>query len=399
MMNDETRERLSAYLDGALPEDQRRELETRLASSEELRGELEELRAVSRAVRELPKAPPPPGFLARLEARRARGDAPRPDRAWVFLPPAARPFALALSCGIVALWIWQDTVVRIPIPVPAPPAAQLETAASAPISQLNVSAAAAGSLKSSADALDQKSALGLESVRGSGGSGLAAHAKAKGYAIGEESAGAALQPSGTAMTEEERSARNIEMFADLEKQKDKLAVSGGPDRAAQSAAMLRRAGLIPAEPTPEPVLSARAPRMMKKAEASALSDDGSLASASGASAAPPAASAAPAPSAAPESGRPAPDGALVFTEPRGFASAWVLLGFPNDPPVVNFARQRAVLIKPSATKIVSIKPGPDAIAVVYRSLGPDETADPANDRFAPIPQEPKAVVITDSTSR
>ena len=50
-MNDETRELLSAYLDGALPEGERRALEARLASSAELRGALEDLRSVSKAVK------------------------------------------------------------------------------------------------------------------------------------------------------------------------------------------------------------------------------------------------------------------------------------------------------------------------------------------------------------
>ena len=98
-------------------------------------------------------------------------------------------------------------------------------------------------------------------------------------------------------------------------------------------------------------------------------------------------------------GRLAPDAALVFTDANSVSSSWVLLGLPGKPPATDFANGRLVIIKPSATKILSVTPGPDAVTVVYRSLLPDEDSDPARDRAAPLPAEPKAVLIYDASPR
>ncbi|UPT73706.1 MAG: zf-HC2 domain-containing protein [Elusimicrobiota bacterium] len=106
-MNDAIRELLSAYLDGALPELERRDVEERLSRSEELRAELESLRSVSNAVKGLPRAKLPAGFLARLESRRLRERAP--SREYFILPPAYRPVAFALSSAIVAMVVWDKS--------------------------------------------------------------------------------------------------------------------------------------------------------------------------------------------------------------------------------------------------------------------------------------------------
>lgn len=103
-MNDETREKLSAYLDGALPDAERRAVELELSSSAEMRTELEALRAVSKSIKDLPREPLPGGFRARLDARRARETEPARD--WVLLPPAYRPIAAAMSMAIVAFVVW-----------------------------------------------------------------------------------------------------------------------------------------------------------------------------------------------------------------------------------------------------------------------------------------------------
>jgi hypothetical protein len=42
---------------------------------------------------------------------------------------------------------------------------------------------------------------------------------------------------------------------------------------------------------------------------------------------------------------------------------------------------------------------PGAVNVVYRSLLSDENADPARDRVAPIPSEPKTVLFFDASPR
>ena len=160
-MNDETREQLSAYLDGALTETERRDLDARLAASAELRGALEDLRAVSRAVKDLPKEPLPAGFMARFQARRARGDEPR--REWVFLPPQARPVVAALSFGVVALMIW-DKVTAPPeqAPLHSPGDAKVYEPSNAPVAQLDLSRgmSAAGGTAGAADAVAAESVSG-----------------------------------------------------------------------------------------------------------------------------------------------------------------------------------------------------------------------------------------------
>jgi|CXWL01.1.fsa_nt_gi hypothetical protein len=101
-MKDETRERLSAYLDGALSDSQRRAVEAEVELSVEMRHELEALRDVSAAVKGLGKEKLPEGFMARLQARRAREEA-------AARPSGYRPLALALSTAVIALVIWDRT--------------------------------------------------------------------------------------------------------------------------------------------------------------------------------------------------------------------------------------------------------------------------------------------------
>jgi hypothetical protein len=187
------------------------------------------------------------------------------------------------------------------------------------------------------------------------------------------------------MTEEERSARNEEMIGQLEKQKRRMGIKvlpkddeGGPDH-------VGFLGLR--EPPAAPMVRAPVPNLLKSAKPSA----------SVALAAAPAAAASAAPGSAP--GRLAPDAGLVFTDASSLASSWVLLGLPGDPPAMDFAGGRLVIIKPSATKILSVTPGPDAVTVVFRSLQPDEESDPARDRVAPLPSAPKSVLIYDASPR
>jgi hypothetical protein len=418
-MNDETREQLSAYLDGALPEAERRELEARLLASTGLRGALEDLRAVSRAVKDLPKEPLPPGFLARFQARRARGDAPRPD--WVFLPPQARPVVAALSIGVVALVIWDKVAVPPEVEFLHPPeAAKVYEPANAPVAQLDLSRGIGGAASKAGTLSDAKSleiagaaqtpervydklAVPQDGGGGPAASGAAAkssvaamrgsssgRAAGRPLALDAEAPGAAAssaEPQLTdrtrlAMTEEERSARNEAMFGQLESEKKKMGMKvlakgeGGVDANHVGFLGLR-------EPPAAPALSAPRPSLLKNAKP--------MGAAAGS------ATAGSAPAAGP--GRLAPDGALVFTDARSLASSWVLLGLPGDPPATDFTSGRLVAIKPSATKILSVTAGPDAVSVVYRSLLPDEESDPARDRVAPLPAGPKTVLIYDASPR
>jgi hypothetical protein len=422
-MNDETLELLSAYLDGALPEAERRALEARLAASADLRRELEDLRSVSKAVKDLPKQPLPPGFIARLQSRRARGEKPRQN--WVFLPPAMRPVALALSCGIVALVIWDKVAVEPPeAPIHPQYAAKLETAANAPTSQFDVSRRALGG--GGASALDGSSAERSLSVAGavsepvrrgdvlpslqesddkaaapalaaksglsSGAGRFGSRARAAGRPF-EANGGAAgvtapSEPALTdrtriAMTEEERSARNEEMFGYIEKEKKKMGIAQVLPRTNSIAAMRGAAGLGGEQAAPAaPAIAAPAPNLLKKTQAEGLAAADAVLGR---------------PTAGP--GRLSPDAGLVFSDARSLGSSWVLLGFPGTPPATDFAAGRLVLIKPSATKIVSVTTDAGAVTLVYRSLLPDETSDPAKDRVAPIPLEPKTVLIFDISPR
>jgi anti-sigma factor RsiW len=416
MMNDETQQLLSAYLDGALPEPERLAVEARLASSAELRRELDELRAVSRSVKELPKQPLPAGFMARFQARRARGDAPRQD--WVFLPPAARPVAFALSCGVVALVIWDKVVV----PPPLPPfhsvnEAKVAPAANAPLAPFDVSRRAAGEAvpdqnaaggstaltvvgpapepvdkaevlprlqdeKSPAPAASAARANGLSTAGGVASlRGSAKPARAAGRPLEADAAGAggsgAEEPitdrTRIAMTEEERSARNEQMFDYIEGQKKKMGIAQVLPKAARKRDVAELSA---------PAIAAPAPTMLKKAEPEGLAAADSVLQ-----------------SPASVAGRLAPDAGLVFGDARSLGSSWILLGFPGIPPAMDFTTGRLLLIKPSATKILSVTTDAGAVSVAFRSLRADETADPAKDRVAPLPLEPKTVLIFDVSPR
>ena len=406
-MNDETREQLSAYLDGALTEAERRDLEARLAASAELRGALEDLRAVSRAVKDLPKEPLPPRFMARFHARRARGDAPREH--WVFLPPQARPVVAALSIGLVALVIW-DRVTVAPESelLHSNEAVKVYDSANAPVSQLDLSRGTAGGAAGAASALSDAKSLEIagaapKAARESdklayldgAGQGVDSLAKAKSsVAAMRGSARAAGAPVAAptalnsapeltdrtqlAMTEEERSARNEEMFGQLEKQKKMMGIkilAKSEDGVTPSGP-----GVLGLRRPVAPGITAPIPTLLQSAKPS-----GAVAAESSAPAAGP--------------GRLAPDAGLVFTDANGLSSSWVLLGFPGAPPSTDFRNGRLVIIKPSATKILSVTSDPSTVTVVYRSLLPDEASDPARDRVAPLPAAPKTVLIYDASPR
>jgi hypothetical protein len=73
-MKPEDLERLGDYLDGALPEPERRRLETRLAEEPDLAAELESLRAIVSEAAALPKSTDPPDDLWPGVERRIRGE-------------------------------------------------------------------------------------------------------------------------------------------------------------------------------------------------------------------------------------------------------------------------------------------------------------------------------------
>ncbi|MBI3565160.1 MAG: zf-HC2 domain-containing protein [Elusimicrobia bacterium] len=416
-MNDENQELLSAYLDGALPEAERKALEERLRASAELRRELDELRAVAQAVKELPKEPLPPGFLARFQARRARGEAPKAD--WVFLPPVARPVAFALSCAVVAFVLWDKATSPADEALMHPPgAASIVDSKSAPVSQLDfASRVSGGSGEGSGGNAAETKALDIvgaasepvrrgdtppllaenapaaapapgaaSAVRGAAMEAKkderparpAARARAAGSPLGFDGGNAVVAERGaSAMTEEERSARNEQMFGYIESEKKKLGIAKVMDKSSGGGVMQALAN-----PPATPKIAAPTPSLLKKASQSM-----------------PAEIQAERAPAALGPGRLSPDAGLVFTDARSLASSWVLLGFPGEPPSVDFASGRLVLIKPSATKIVSVTPRPNSVDVAYRALSPEEEPDAAHDRVAPIPLEPRTVLIFDASPR
>lgn len=94
-------ELLNAYLDGALDESQRAELESRLASEPELRSELNSLRSTARLVRSLPTLRAPRDFtLTQADARRARTIA-FPYAAISFISAAASIVLIILGVALL----------------------------------------------------------------------------------------------------------------------------------------------------------------------------------------------------------------------------------------------------------------------------------------------------------
>ena len=106
-------ERLSAWLDGELDPRERSALEAELRESPGGEAQLEALRALERALGELERSEPRPGFAARFRARLEQELAARRlpwwRRAWEWLAPGslvgAGAFATAALLIAVAVWL------------------------------------------------------------------------------------------------------------------------------------------------------------------------------------------------------------------------------------------------------------------------------------------------------
>jgi anti-sigma factor RsiW len=102
-VNTHVADRLSAYLDGALPASDLEHVQAHLEACGVCGRAYDELRALRGLLRQLPEAPVPAGMVERIHWRLAREDAalrPSPWRAlWAALgrPPVARPLRLALA--------------------------------------------------------------------------------------------------------------------------------------------------------------------------------------------------------------------------------------------------------------------------------------------------------------
>lgn len=425
-MNDAIRELLSAYLDGALPEEERRDVEERLSRSEELRAELESLRAVSQAVKGLPRAKLPGGFQARLQSRLLREGGSSTEREWWILPPAFRPVAFALSSAIIAFVVWDkahppvenartlwdgvDNValdrVAVKSGAQAPSSLDLtgavtgaaSTASSDELAKKEASAAGKGVSPAGRRAAApgkplefQESDAGIASVRGA----------AAPRASGELGAGAAGQPAAPsaplpaaapapvapaegvfqARTEEERSAMNERLYQNFEQEKKKMGIAqiiekdskdddasgGGARFAALSAAPepRARADMKPAPKRQYGVLDGRSSRKLSKAKAALSPED--------------------APAAAPPAFR-----ALALKTPDALAAAWAGAGLAGDPPPVDFPAQMAIFLAgPSGGGIVEVQERKKLIVVLYKDSG---FTDPYS-RVRAVTASKKALVV------
>lgn len=380
-MNDITREKLSAYLDGALSDMERRSIEVEVSRSEELRLELEALRAVSAAVKGLPKEELPAGFRARLDARIAR-EGSAPQREYFILPPAYRPLAFALSTAVVALVVWDRTVPR---PDAVSPRAGWDSETVA--------------VKSAADAPPSVDVSGLvSSLGGGGGANLADEVEAKKedaastlgknlsapgkpLEFAESAAPAAPTPaeaafdraaaepapgaSGTftARNEEERSAINERLYRGFEEEKKRMGIARIADKDSEADNLpLGGRDLMALQASPE------APRL---GALSAARGAAPLRKAKGASSAPVVK-------------------ALSLKSPEALAAAWAAAALPGEPPTLDFTKEMALFLAgPSGCGIVDVQQRKKFIVILYKESGFDDPS--ARVRAAAL--SPKPVVV------
>lgn len=381
-MNDEQRQKLTAYLDGALPAAEAAAFELEIAKSPELLAELEDQRAVSRLLKDLPREKLPVGFLQRLQRRREAPDAP-PEREWVLLPPGLRPVAAALSGLIVAVVVW-DKVGERPLPVPPYEHAAVKPAAEAPPVQFDLSKNVAGSaaqdaaLAGGAGGGKKESAAGFaateepgfrppsveipedqaraaivarrERVRAKGqpieadaDEAAAAQAAAlsepvapaaapaaaprpaerpaEGKVAATRGAAKALAPAG--MSEEERSARNEEMYRRFEQEKRKMGIAGF---AAKSDDRAQRV-LAAAEGGAPARIDSMTPNLLG-----------------------------------------AKDGVLprALRSESAYRDAWAALKLAGDPPPVDFAKDMVVVLPEPGTVLSALESGRELVVTWKR---------------------------------
>lgn len=401
-MKDDTREKLSAYLDNALTDAERRAVELEISRSEEMRLELEALRAVSGAVKGLPREKLPAGFLARLEARRTREGA-APARDYFILPPAYRPLAFALSTAVVALVIWD--VNQAPSDIIAPRAGwdggsvAVKTAAEAPpsfdvsgrLSELG--AAGAGSSADAAAANELASAAKKEDADEGAPSTLGKHLNAPGKPLEFSEAGKALSGSAqasrggsafapaaapapgsaapalepepgegggafVARSEEERSAINEKLYKGFEEEKKRMGIARIMDKDAESDTLAGGGrDMMALQRSPEAPAVGRARPAAAVRGANAKRAAGPVVK------------------------------ALTLKTAEALQAAWAAAGLPGEPPAVKFPGEMAVFLAcPSGCGIVSIQNRKTRVLVLYKDGGVDDPA--ARARAVPASEKP-----------
>lgn len=392
-MNDKIRERLSAYLDGALTDQERRAVELEISRSEEMRLEFESLRAVSAAVKGLPKEKLPDGFMARLEARRAR-EGSTPERSYFILPPAYRPLAFALSTAVVALVIWDKT--QTPPDVVAPrvgwdnEVVAVKSAAEAPpsidvsgqLSAMDSRAKAPGNepAESTAPSAKKEAGAKLDSL-----STFGKHISAPGKPLERQATDPILSDAQVAAldslpsydangqpyvarNEEERSAINERLYKGFEAEKKRMGIAKIVDKDSSE---------------DRPLVSGGRELMTLQASPEAARVDEGL-------------SAGAARGAQPMRGTKAKRAsapifkALTLKSADALLAAWAAAGLAGEPTTVNFPDDMAIFLAgPAGCGIVSIQNRKKFIVVLYREAG----FDGASARVQSMPLSAKPVVI------
>ena len=364
-MNDDIREKLYAYLDGALPDAERRAVEVEISRSEELRLELEALRAVSNTIKSLSKEKLPAGFMTRLGARRAREDS-KPTRDYFILPPAYRPLAFALSTAVVALVVWDKT--RTPSDIAAPRVGwdsekiAVKTAAQAPPSIDVTDRLASLDQPQSAK---QEAAVGGK-IEDSPTFGKHISAPGKPLELAEAPARDKFAAAGgegsafLARNEEERSIINERLYKGFEEEKKRMGIARVIDKADE----------------PQNLPAGGRELMSLQATPNAARVDSGVAAVRGDAKA---------------KHRSAPlVKALALKSAAALQAAWAAAGLPGEPPTVHFPDEMAVFLSgPQGCGIVTVQNRKKFIVVLYKDAGFDD----ASARVRAMKLSAKPVVI------
>jgi len=395
-MNDDIREKLSAYLDGALTDQERRAIEVEISRSEELRLELEALRAVSGAVKGLPKEVLPAGFMARLAARRAREDS-KPARGYFILPPAYRPLAFALSTAVVALVVWDKTQIPENIAAPragwdsetitvksaadAPPSIDVSGQLSAMDSRGKAPEDESAGDASAANEITAQSMKKEDSAKTGASSTFGKHISAPGKPLELQEADAAAPAAAApardqfeaaegksgavvARNEEERSAINERLYKGFEEEKKRMGINRIMDK--------------DAEPQNLPSGGRELMALQASPEAPSVDDGRSVGRVSAVRGAKAKRQSAPLVK------------ALTLKSAESLSAAWAAAGLPGEPPAVKFPDEMAIFLAcPSGCGIVSVQNRKKIILVLCKDSGFDD----ASARVHAIPLSEKPVVI------
>jgi hypothetical protein len=352
-------EMLSEFIDGALSDKDRRAVESHLSACSSCREQLDELKGAISAAASLKNRPLPPGFLARLQARRHRHESAKRD--YAFLPFPARMAAFALSSFIVGFVVFESYRNKPSQMIPAsdglPLNADLAAPSSSELDGLRKAAQAEAELqRMRADeemgrkaSAKSRSLRGLAAARGSA-PGQPLELEGAGYGGGTTSLAPAPKPAAPAYSNEELNAR-------LEREKREMGIQrviGNAEKRAERAAEL-------ATPRGFAAALGLADQSQAVALGGATPDlKGSLAR-----------------QATPKAVV-APFGGAVGRDVQELREAWREAELPGVPPLVDFEKH-SVVIPPGVMVdvresqgiiIVRYRPGPRQYALIERTQLP-----------------------------